>query len=176
MVGGYYDYSIGFSLENYLDKIMVFEEDGVMESTANFNINYVLAWLFCYRIAKAERGGVLRNLVVFDECKAVFSPFVNPTLGFDPIVFMVSMLREFGVGIVASDQMAQLNPAIFANSQLKILMGLGDDEQSLKAGRSMGLSPEQLQYSHGLGVGEAIVRDIRANKVFVLEIPKFPLE
>jgi hypothetical protein len=176
MTGSCYDCCVGYALEDFKDKTVVLEGDSVMESTFNFMVNYFLAWLFCYRIGKGERGNILRNLVIFDEAKAVFSPFENATLGFDPIVFMVSMLREFGVGIVAADQTAQLNNAIFANSQLKVLFSLGSGEDLVKAARSMGLSAEQAAFTRGLGVGEAVMRDQRINKTFVVEIPIFPLE
>ena len=88
---------------------------------------------------------------------------------------MISMLREFGVGIIASDQMAHLSNAIFANSQLKVLLRLGSGDDLLKAARAMGLSAEQAAYTHNLGLGEAIVSLPKIGN-FVLEIPKFPLE
>ena len=176
MTGSCYDCCSGYPLESLLGKVVVFEMDSVMESTVNFMVNYFLAWLFCYRIGRGERGGVLRNVVVFDEAKAVFSPFENAVLGFDPIVFMVSMLREFGVGIVAADQTAQLSNSIFANTQLKVLFGLGSGDDLGRAAGALGLSAEQAEYSRGLGVGEAVVRDLGSNKTFVLEVPRFPLE
>jgi hypothetical protein len=176
MTRGCYDCSAGVPLEKLLDKVVIFELDGVMESHADFMVNYLLHWLFCYRIGKAERGNVLRNLVVFDEAKSVFSPFENAALGFAPITYMVSMLREFGVGIIAADQTAQLNNTLFANTPLKVLFSLGSGEDLIKAARSMGLSPEQAEYSYSLGVGEAIMRDQRIDKTFVLQIPPFPLE
>lgn len=171
-----YDCSIGFDLESLLNKTVVFELAGLMETQANFWINLLLHWVFAYRIGKKERGSQLRNIVVFDEAKAVFSPFENPNLGLAPITYMVSMLREFGVGIIAADQTAQLNNSIFANSQLKILFSLGSGDDLLKAARSMGLDAEQAAYSHNLGVGEAIVRHHKIGKTFILQIPKFPLE
>jgi hypothetical protein len=138
ITGDCYECSAGFPLEQLLDKNVIFELDGVMESHANFMVNYLLYWLFCYRIGKGERGKELRNLVVFDEAKAVFSPFENSAIGFSPIVYMVSMLREFGVGIIAADQTAQLNNAIFANSQLKVLFSLGRKPNGRRLSRFYG--------------------------------------
>jgi len=171
-----YDCCAGFDIEGLIAKSVVFELTGLIEFQANFWINLLLYWVFAYRIAKKERGNRLLNLVVFDEAKSVFSPFENPALGFPPITYMVSMLREFCVGIIASDQMAQLSNAIFANSQLKVLWPLGSGEDRLKAARAMGLSAEQAAYTQSLGLGEAIVSHQRIGKIFVLQIPKFPLE
>ena len=132
--------------------------------------------MFCYRIGKGERGNVLRNVVVFDEARTVFPVFDNPQIGYASVLNMVQVLREFGVAIIAADSTAQLHNILYGNTALKVLMPLGSGDDLLKAARAMGLSPDQAQASHGLGVGEAIVRDHRVNKVFVLEIPKFPLE
>ncbi len=170
-----YDCSVGFDIEALLTKSVVFELGGLIDFQANFWINLLLYWMFAYRIGKKERGNRLLNLVVFDEAKSVFPPFENPALGFPPITYMISMLREFGVGIIASDQMAQLSNAIFANSQLKVLWRLGSGDDLLKVARAMGLSAEQAAYTHTLGLGEAIVSLPKVG-TFVLQIPEFPLE
>lgn len=171
-----YDCSIGFDLEKLSAKSVVFELGGMAKEQANFWINILLYWLFSYRIAKKERGKLLLNLVVFDEAKAVFSPFENVTIGFAPITYMTSMLREFGVGILAADQTAQLNNIIFANSQLKILFPLGSGQDLLKAGGALGLTNEQASYVYHLNMGEAIVRYPKIPEPFILQIPKYPLE
>jgi hypothetical protein len=176
MTGDLYNCSVGFPLEKLLDKVVVFELDGVMDDVANFMTNYLLHWLFCYRIGKGERGNVLRNVVVFDECKSVFSPFDNPNIGFASVLTMISMLREFGVSCLASDQTAMLHNILYANTALKVLMPLGSGEDLFRASQSMGLSPEQAAYSYNLGVGEAIVQDQCLRRTYVLQIPKFPLE
>ncbi len=170
-----YDCSVGFDIEALLTKSVVFELAGLIDFQANFWINLLLYWVFAYRIGKKERGNRLLNLVVFDEAKSVFPPFENPALGFPPITYMISMLREFGTSIIASDSSAHLNEIIFSNSKLKILFPLGSGDDLLKAARAMGLSAEQAAYTHSLGLGEAIVSLPKIGN-FVLEIPKFPLE
>ena len=118
---------------------------------------------------------MLRNLVVFDEAKAIFPPSWNPINGFSSMEMMISQAREFGIGVLAADQTAQLSNMLYANTNLKLLMGLGSGVDLLTAAEAMGLSAEQRDYAHNLGVGEAVVHD-RNVGTYVLEIPRFPLE
>jgi len=171
-----FDCSIGFDLEKLLSKSVVFELTGLLEVQANFWINFLLYWIFEYRIAKKERGNRLLNVVVFDEAKAVFSPFENSNIGFRPINYMISMLREFGVGVIAADQTAELNNSVFANTMLKVLFPLGSGQDIYKAQTALGLTYQQIQYLYQLGLGEAIIRHPKVKEPFILQIPKYPLE
>lgn len=170
-----YNCSTGYPLEELLNRNIVFELHGMLDQQARFWINIMLYWLFCYRIEKKERGNELKNLVIFDEAKSVFNPFHNENIGFPPITYMAAMLREFGVGLVASDQSAQLDNAIFANSYCKILFPLGSGEDLAKMQKAMSLTNEQVDYVHKLKMGEAIARFPAYPKPFVVQIPRFPL-
>ncbi len=62
-----YNCSKGYPLEELIKKSIVFELHGLLEPHAKFLVNYLLHWLFCYRIHHKQRGTELRNLCVFDE-------------------------------------------------------------------------------------------------------------
>ena len=174
--GELYDCSVGFDIERLMSKSVVFEITGMLEVQANFWLNFLLLYMFSDRIARKERGNQLRNVVCFDEAKSVFPPFVNANIGFKPITYMVSQLREFGVSIIAADQSADLDNSIFANSQFKMVMQLGSGDDIDKAAKALGLDRDQKDYIYSLDVGEAIVRHPKINQPFVMEIPRFPLE
>jgi hypothetical protein len=170
-----YNCSTGYPLEELLNRNVVFELHGMLDQQARFWINIMLYWLFCYRIEKKERGNELKNLVIFDEAKSVFTPFHNENIGFPPITYMVAMLREFGVGIIASDQSAQLANAVFACSYCKILFPVGSGEDLAKMQKAMSLTLDRVEYVHKLNQGEGIVRCPGYPKPFVLITPRFPL-
>lgn len=170
-----FDCSIGFDLEKLIHEAVILELHGLLGSHADLIVNYFLHWVFCYRMGIGERGNMLRNLIVFDEAKAIFPPSWNPISGFSSMEMMISQAREFGLGVLAADQTAQLSNMLYANTNLKLLMGLGSGVDLLTAAQAMGLSAEQRDYAHNLGVGEAVVHD-RNVGTYVLEIPRFPLE
>ncbi len=170
-----YDCSKGYPLDELTNKNVIFELHGLLDNQARFWINLLLYWIFCYRIEKKQRGSGLLNLIVFDEAKNVYSPYTNPNIGFANISLITSLIREFGLGIAAADQAANLDSSIFANSFSKILFPLGDGADLKKAQASMSLSNEQIEYIHKLQIGEAIVRFPAYPKPFVLQIPRFPL-
>lgn len=173
--GGMFDCSVGFPLEELAERNVVFESAGLPEKHFQLLANVMLHWLMLYRIANQQRGEGIKNLVVIDECKWLFSPFVNENIGWPPITYMLAQLREFGVGILATDQTANLNEALFVNSFTKIAMAMGSGQDLLKIKRTFSLDDEQLDYMQRLKVGEACVRHPNFAKPFAIEIPRFPL-
>ncbi len=105
----------------------------------------------------------------------MFPVYRNENLGQPPINSMISMLREFGVGILAASQSAELDNCIFSNTYCKILFPLGSDEDSAKMQKAMGLTQDQIKYIHKLKRGEAILRCGEYPDPVVIQIPRFPL-
>jgi len=173
--GEMFDCAIGFPLEQLAERNVVFEPAGLPEKQFQLLTNVILHWLMLYRVASQQRGMGIRNLVVIDECKWLFSPFVNENIGWAPITYMLAQLREFGIGILAADQTADLNEALFVNSYTKIAMAMGSGQDLLKLKRALSLDEEQVAYMHRLQVGEAVVRHPNFANPFVIEIPRFPM-
>lgn len=170
-----FDCSVGFPLDELSKKSVVFELTGLPEKLSTFLISIILFWLFNFRIALQERGVGLRNLVVLDECKWIFPPFINENIGWPPITYILAQIREFGVGILASDQTANLNESIFVNSFLKICMSMGSGKDLEKVAKMFSLNRDQVDYMHRLRVGEAVVGYPLIEEPFVIQVPEFPL-
>ena len=70
-LGGVFDCSSGFPLEELLNRDVVFELNGLSIELQAWLVNMLLCWVFNYRIASGKRGK-LRNMIIFDEAKLVF--------------------------------------------------------------------------------------------------------
>jgi len=155
---GIYEYEKGIPIEWIADKSMVLEVKGLTDRVARFNTAILLYALFMHRIAKNERGQVLRNLAVMDEAKWLAPPGYNEASGYSPLTYIMSQAREAGIGIIVGDQSAQLEDSVFVNSRLKICFRLGDGQDIEKIRKAMSLTKEQADYITRLGTGECIVR------------------
>lgn len=169
-----YSYSKGFALEDLIQKSFVLEIKGLGEKHGRFITNSLAYSLFLYRIAKGERGNVLRNLLIIDEGKWAVPPGFNPNIAFPPLANVLAQSREAGLGIVIADQTADLDPSIFVQSRVKVCFSLGSGEDKERIKKTMALSKEQADYIHNLDVGEAIVRIPKVDP-FVIKVPKVRL-
>jgi hypothetical protein len=171
-----YDCSKGYPLEELVTKNVVYELGSLSEKMSIFFLNYLLHRLFFYRIYSQNGSTGTPTICVIDECRWLFSPFINENLGWPPINNMLAMLRQFGIGIIAASQTANLNEAIFENSFLKIAMSLGSGESLNDVQKTFHLTEDEVDYMHRLQIGEAVVRYPLVEKPFAIEIPPFPMQ
>jgi len=113
----------------------------------------------------------LRHIIVFDEAKRIFD--VNkerrPVEGIPNIDILTSRVREFGEGLIVSDQeWSKLTDSIKANSFVKVIFRLGSGKDIEDAARSIGL--ERRDFVGKLRTGEAIVKVGELNP-FLIQIP-----
>jgi hypothetical protein len=166
-----YGASEGFPIAELAERSFVLEVKGLSESHARFLTNMLLYTLYLWRLARNERGNVLRTLVIIDEAKWLAPPGYNHHTGFSPIAHLLSQGRETGIGLLIADQTAHLDAAVFANTRLKLCFRLGDGVDIERVRKSMGLSEEQAAFISRLGTGEAAAR-IPQVKPFLIRIPK----
>ena len=98
---------------------MVFEFDEPNQTVNAFAIETMLAWLFYYRAAMAQRQG-LRHAVMFDEAKTVFGAHREDAdaATYPPVTSLMGRVREFGEAVVVADH----EPSKLADSLRRIRM------------------------------------------------------
>ena len=109
-------------------------------------------------MASQERGGGPKNVIIADEGRGLFSGYSNDLIGVTPMAELLATVREFGIGMIISDQSAYLDNGVFANSYTKIAMSMGSGEDLRRIKKTFSLDEDQLAYFHRLQTGQAIVR------------------
>lgn len=159
--GTVFDCSEGYSVEDLLNRNIVFEFDGLGTDVQNFLMEVLFAAVYEYRVAHDQRGGDLRHVFFLDEGKRVFSVYKErqDAAGIPAIDELTAKMREFGEGLIVADQEAsKLTDSIKANTDTKILLATGDSKQFESLTASMHLSERQEDIAQQLGIGEAIVQ------------------
>jgi len=165
-----------FDIERVLQTNFVLELDGLSAEMQDFLANILLMWIFCYRITKGKRGK-LKHVTVFDEAKRVFD--VNkerrPTEGIPTISILASRVREFGEALIVSDQEpTKLAESIKANSECKIVFGLGHGKDAWDIGKTIGLRESEIAYLNKLPLGQAVVHLPRYRKPMLIKTAVIP--
>lgn len=159
--GTIFDCSEGYPLEDFLDRNVVFEFDGLARDVQNFVMELLFAYVYEYRVAQNQRDQGLQHVFFLDEGKRVFSVYKErqDASGIPEIDALTAKMREFGEGLVVADQEAsKLTDSIKANTSTKILLAAGDAKQFQEMMRSMDLSEQQAEFAQRVGVGEAVVQ------------------
>ena len=143
----------------------------------SFISEFLLAWVFSFRINNNQRGK-LRHVIVLDEGKRVFDIKKERGLELPMISLLTSMVREFGEGLIVSDQEpSKIAESILANSYTKICMFLGDGKDLYIMGKAMNLTPDQIEACGHLEVGEAVVKIAgRYTSPFPVKMPDYPIQ
>ncbi|WP_245810011.1 ATP-binding protein [Halorubrum vacuolatum] len=161
IAGSVFDCSQGYSIEELLQRDVVFEFDGLSRDVQNLLMEALFAYVYEYRLAQDHRGKGLNHLFFLDEGKQVFSVYKErqDASGIPEIDVLTAKMREFGEGLVVGDQEAsKLTDSIKANTHTKVLLTVGDRKQFDAVAGSMDLSRRQMRFASELGVGEAVVR------------------
>lgn len=150
----------GLDLQYLLNQNVVFELDGLPSDVQNFLMEYLLEWVYQYRVQHQQRGGNLRHVFVIDEAKQLFdrNKEKQTAQGIPHIDYITSKIRTFGEGLVVSDQEARkLTETILANTDTKIILPNSDHNQLDEVSKSMGLNQLQRREAENLETGEAIL-------------------
>ena len=170
VLGDMFDCRAGFPMDELLNKNVVLEFDGVSSEIQTFLVTSIFYWIFTYRINNTQRGD-LKHCLVFDEAKMVFSKeFAS---GSSPLSRLVSTAREFGEGLILSDQMpSSLGDAILANVYTQISLSLSSMKDIRGVSSAMGLSSEQRQVLNSLPLRIGICKMAgRYMKPFTFALP-----
>ncbi|MFB6159544.1 MAG: ATP-binding protein [Candidatus Nanohalobium sp.] len=159
--GTVFECSQGPTIEELLDRRVVFEFDGLSRDVQNFLMEILFAGVYEYRLSQGMRGDELRHLFLLDEGKQVFSVYKErqDAAGIPEIDQLTAKMRKFGEGLVVGDQEAsKLTDSIKANTYTKVLLPTGDRKQFQAITDSMNLSERQMEFASELEVGEAVVQ------------------
>lgn len=159
--GTIFDCSTGYTLEELLERNVVFEFDGLGTDLQNFLMETLFAAVYEYRVAQNQRGGDLQHVFFLDEGKQVFSVYKErqDAAGIPAVDTLTAKMREFGEGLVVADQEAtKLTDSIKANTKTKVLLATGDARQFQELATAMDLSERQAAVAQSIGTGQAIVQ------------------
>lgn len=170
-----YAYSRGYPIEELAKMSFVLEVKGLGERHGRFFVNSLALALFHHRIGKGERGGLPKNLLIWDECKWMTPPGMNESIGYTPFATMISQAREASIGCLLADQGLEIESSIFVQSRAKFIFRLGSGDDIERAQRTLALSKEQADFIHKLDTGQCICRIPRVDP-FVIQVPKIRLE
>jgi len=170
--------SQGYTVDELVDRNVVFEFDGLGRDLQNFLMEILFAAVYEYRLAQNQRGGGLRHVFFLDEGKRVFSVYKErqDAAGIPAIDELTAKMREFGEGLVVADQEAtKLTESIKANTYTKLLLPTGDFRQFQEMMRTMNLSDRQASVAQDLEIGEAVIR-VGNDAPVALKLDNFEVE
>jgi len=174
------DCRIGFPIEELLNHPVVIELDGLRRDEANFLVEFILAYIFTYRIANGHRGH-LRHVLVFDEATRLFykkRQYRETTieLGMPFIETVPQIIRDYSEGIIFALQEPDIaSHSLMANSNVKIVGFLGEGTDIDAIARSLDLNDEERSAITKLECGEWLVKK-PGTKPFLLRSPDYRLE
>lgn len=157
------DCRAGFPIEELLRHPVVIELDGLRRDEANFLVEYLLAYIFAYRMANGHRGK-LRHVIVFDEATRVFYKKrewreTTIELGIPFIETVPQIIRDYSEGILfALQEPSVASHSLMANSNLKIVGFLGEGGDIDAIAKSLDLSDEERSLIPKLERGEWLVK------------------
>lgn len=138
----------GFPIPDLANECIVFELDGRSYLAQNLLCTYLLGSLFAYRAACPEgrRGPVIFCL---DEAQRVYSQRAETASAEGPsyLSTMTSLVRGADVTLMVNVQTTyDLSRSIMANSSIKVMGRLGEHDDYVTFGRSMGMAGEQIEF------------------------------
>ena len=107
-------------LTEVLAQPVVFEVHGLGDDQKRFFCLYVLQYLLLLRKNAPAAREVLRHVLVFDESQHVFPKDQYGTLSIPSR--LAREIREYGEGIIAATQQADVAESLIANSGIKIIL------------------------------------------------------
>jgi energy-coupling factor transporter ATP-binding protein EcfA2 len=175
----------GYSIEQLLDTNVVLElEGGLSQDHSSFLISIILRYVFQYRISNNQQGP-LKHIFLFDEASIVFDKVKEhkENLGSNEIAKFPKLVREFGEGLIAADQMpSRLSESIWSNV-VNVLCLSQSPAQINTMSQALRLSHEQTAALQGLiispeeGIFQGIAQIIgRWDRPFIFNIQPINLK
>ncbi|MCW4046149.1 MAG: DUF853 family protein [Candidatus Bathyarchaeota archaeon] len=165
-------------LEQIFAHPTVLELDGLRRDETNFLVEYILAYLFYYRLMKGQRSS-LSHVIVCDEANRWFYSQrrwkeTTVELGMPFIETVPQIIRDYCEGMVFASQ-GCLSQTVMSNTNLKIVGFLGDGEDIDAISRSLGLSDEERSMIMKLETGYWMVSKA-GTRPFIIRSPLTALD
>jgi hypothetical protein len=174
------DCSMGFPLEELLEQPLVIELDGLRRDEANFIVEYLLAYIFVYRMANRHRGS-LRHVIIFDEATRVFYKKrewreTTIELGLPFIETVPQIIRDYTEGITfALQEPNAASHSLLANTSVKVVGFLGEGSDINAIAESLDLTNEERSAITKLERGQWLVKKAGMDP-FLMRSSDYPLE
>jgi len=170
-------------MEKLMKKPVVLELHGLGREESTILALWLFYWIYAYRRAHGVRGKLL-HILIADEAKRIFTAseqFSQTTIeysGIPPADLICDEIRDFGEGIIASDQEPpKLSNSLKANTYTKITGFLGNGKDIDDIAESMDLNYEERDAITKLERGEWIVKLAgRFTKPFMIRSEGFPVD
>jgi hypothetical protein len=170
-------------IEKLLEMPVVLELYGLGRDESTLITLFFFYWIYAYRRAKGMRGKLLHVLII-DEAKRIFtaaeqySQTTAEYSGIPPADLVCDEIRDFGEGIIASDQEpTKLSNSLKANTYTKITGFLGNGKDINDIAEAMDLNEEERDAITKLERGEWLVKLAgRYTKPFLIKTEDFPLK
>lgn len=178
VLGHIFDCSQGYSIEELMQRRVVFEVGGLNRDIQRFLQEILFAYAYEHQLAENKRSGELELVIFVDEGKQMFSVYLErqDASGIPEIDDLTARARQFGLGLAVADQEAtKLTESIMANTRTKIMLPAADHNQFESVAESIGLSEMQRGYARSLAVGEGVL-DTGSGEPVVTDLYNYQLE
>ncbi len=150
----------GMRLEEIFMHPTVLEVDQLRRDEANFLVEYILAYLFYYRMVSGKRSKLM-HCTVLDEANRWFYAQrkwkeTTVELGMPFIEQVPQIIRDYCEGLIFASQNC-LSQTAMANTNIKLVSFLGDGEDIEAIAKSLNLSEEEKSAITKLECGEFLV-------------------
>jgi hypothetical protein len=150
----------GMPLEEIFMHPTVLEVDQLRRDEANFLIEYILAYLFYYRMVSGKRSKLMHCTVLDEANRWYYSQRkwkeTTVELGMPFIEQVPQIIRDYCEGLIFASQNC-LSQTVMANTNIKLVSFLGDGEDIEAIARSLNLSEEEKSVITKLECGEFLV-------------------
>ena len=154
-------------------RAVVYVLDGISVDYQNFLIQVMLLRYAEYFKACGPRNR-LNMLFMFDEAKGIVGEQNKDNF---VVKDLISTVREFGIGVVAADQIpSEISQAFFSNVGTLFWFRLSDGVDLRRVSTSAGATMEQARENYSLRPGQAIVRSMKTKDLVRVTMPFTPVE
>jgi hypothetical protein len=168
----------GMPLEELFAHPVVIEVDQLRRDEANFLVEYLLAYLFYYRMLSGQRSK-LAHVIVCDEANRWFYPQrrwkdTTVELGLPFIDSVPQIIRDYCEGMIFASQ-GCLSQTVMANTNLKIVGFLGDGEDIEALSKSLCLTEVEQAALSRLETGNWLVSKA-GESPFIVHSPRTAID
>lgn len=171
-------YRRGWSTHDLASMHISLEFAGLAETDKNLLLNFLCLSEFASRVARGISNPKMDLWICCDEASRLCSAS-GSTAGANAISDLIGLVRGTGIGLDLSVlSTSDLAPQVISNCATKIMGRCGSAADYTAAGRSMGLSAEQIQWAQlhlepGVFIGQ--LGEGHWRQPFIFRIPKMRL-